>query len=124
MKPKTLREALDTIQEMLSGNSYSADLWDVLVSLRGPDSRNKKVKNATTALIRTAAFPLRPCLERSVYATRDSKELAARRKSLFATKLDNNHFREHVKDSFAALGLRIEEINESPRDYKKSLRRK
>jgi len=109
--PKTLREALDQIQEMLSGKSYSADLWDVLVALRGPDSRDRKIKNATTALIRTKAFPKRPCLERSVFAVKDTPELVARRRSLFATKLDNNHFREHVSDAFDALGLSLYEIN-------------
>ena len=43
MKPKTLREALNQIQDMLTGREYSEDLWNVLVALRGPDSRNKKI---------------------------------------------------------------------------------
>lgn len=111
-KPKTLRAALNQIQDMLDGKPFSAELWDVLVALRGPDSRNRKVKSATTALIRTAAFPKQPCLERSVYAVGDSEGLAARRRSLFAIKLDTNHFREHVRDAFAALGLKLEESND------------
>jgi hypothetical protein len=108
---RNLRRALDKIQDMLDGKSYSAELWDVLVALRGPDSRDRKIKNATTTIIRTAAFPKRPCQRRSVFADRDSEKLAARRSSLFATKLDNNHFREHVRDAFAALGLKLEETN-------------
>ena len=107
---RDLRRALDTIQDMLDGKSYSAELWDILVALRGPDSRDRKIKSATTALIRTAAFPKRPCLERSVFAIKDTAELARRRRSLFATKHDNAHFREHVRDAFAALGLKISEV--------------
>ena len=108
---RDLRRALDTIQDMLDGKSFSAELWDILVALRGPDSRDRKIKSATTALIRTAAFPKRPCLERSVFAIKDTAELARRRRSLFATKHDNAHFREHVRDAFAALGLKLGEIN-------------
>ena len=37
-KPKTLRQALNQIQDMLDGQSYSADLWDVIVALRGPEA--------------------------------------------------------------------------------------
>lgn len=101
---------------MLDGQSFSADLWDVLVALRGPDSRNRKLKNATTALIRSKAFPKQPCLERSVFALKDTPELAQRRSRLFATKRDNNHFREHIKDAFAALNLQIGEVNDIQTD--------
>ena len=126
---RDLRRALDTIQDMLDGKSFSAELWDVLVALRGPDSRDRKIKSATTALIRTAAFPKRPCLERSVFAIKDTAELARRRRSLFATKHDNAHFREHVRDAFAALGLKLGEINgdiqaHHRRDHQKALRRR
>jgi hypothetical protein len=110
MKPRTLREALNQIQDMLDGRPYSAALWDILVALRGPDSRNRKIKNATTALIRTAAFPKRPCLARSVFAGKDTAELARRRQVLL--KRERNHFREHVADAFEALGLQLEESND------------
>ena len=126
---RDLRRALDTIQDMLDGKSFSAELWDILVALRGPDSRDRKIKSATTALIRTAAFPKRPCLERSVFAIKDTAELARRRRSLFATKHDNAHFREHVRDAFAALGLKLGEINgdiqaHHRRGHQKALRRR
>ena len=110
-KPKTLRQALNQIQDMLDGQSYSADLWDVLVALRGPDSRDRKIKNATTAIIRSAAFPKQPCLERSIFAHKDSEKLAQRRSSLFTSKLDNNHFREHVMAAFDALQLDLHSVN-------------
>jgi hypothetical protein len=113
VKPKNLRQALDAIQEMLLDRRYSAELWDLMVSLRGPDSRDRKLKNCTTALIRTAAFPKRPCLERSVFAVKDTPELAKRRKKLFKTKAGDNHFRDHVRDSFLALGLELESVNEA-----------
>jgi hypothetical protein len=110
-KPKNLCQALNRIQDMLDGQPYSAALWDILVALRGPDSRNRKVKNATTALIRSAAFPKRPCEERSIFGT-DSLRLAKRRKKLFRKKKDFNHFREHVRDAFDALGLSLGGVND------------
>jgi len=112
VKPKTLRAALNQIQDMLDGQEYSAALWNVLVALRGPDSRNRKIKNATTALIRTTAFPKQPCLERSVFAVADSPRLAKRRRKMLRKEKDFNHFREHVIDAFAALDLKLEETNE------------
>jgi hypothetical protein len=108
--PKTLRAALNQIQTMLDGRPYSAQLWDVLVALRGPDSRTRQIKNATTAVIRTSAFPKRPCLERSVYAVKDTPILAKRRKVLL--RLEQRHFREHVSDAFLALGLKMFEVNQ------------
>ena len=110
MIPKTLRGALNQIQRMLSGTEYSEDLWNTLVALRGPDSRNRKLKSATTAVIRSIAFPKRPCDYLSVFGT-DSKVLAARRCSLFANREDNNHFREHTRDAFNSLGLSLFEEN-------------
>ena len=104
MVPKTLRGALDQIQDMLSGKSYSEDLWNVLVGLRGPDSRDRKLKSATTLVIRDAAFPKHPCSLLSFFG-RDRKDLAARRKKMFKQREDANHFREHVKDAFESLKL-------------------
>jgi len=111
MKPKNLREALNMIQDMLDGQSYSADLWDVLVALRGSDSRNRKLKNATTAVIRSAAFPKKPCLERSIFSSKDTSQLAKRREDMFRRKRDFNHFREHVAAAFESLGLKIGGVN-------------
>ena len=82
----------------------------LLVALRGPDSRNRKLKNAATAIIRSAAFPSRPCEERSVFG-RDSEKFVKRRQILFRKRKDQNHFREHVADAFAALGLSLYEQN-------------
>lgn len=106
MQPKNLRQALDYIQEMLDGKSYSMDLWNVLTALRGPDSRDRKIKYATTALIRSAAFPKRPCEDLSVFGD-DAPHLAQRRRDI----RDLNHFREHVKDAFDSLGLDWEGVN-------------
>ncbi len=105
-KPKSLRAALDQIQEMLDGQNYSMDLWNILTALRGPDSRNKKLKYATTALIRSAAFPRRPCEDLSVFGD-DAPHLVERRRVM----QDLNHFREHVKAAFDSLGLKWGGIN-------------
>jgi hypothetical protein len=110
MRPKTLRQALDQIQDMLDGQSFSAELWDILVALRGPDSRNRKLKYATTAVIRQAAFPRRPCEERSIFGD-DSFVLTLRRREMFRKRQDHNHFREHIRDAFAALGLKFGGVN-------------
>jgi hypothetical protein len=108
--PRTLRGALDQIQQLLTKQPYSANLWEVLSAIRGPDSRNKRLKHATTTIIRTAAFPKRPCEERSFYGD-DSAKKAEIRKRLFKNKEDNNHFREHVRDAFSSLGLSLFEEN-------------
>lgn len=110
MIPKTLRGALNQIQKMLSGTEYSGDLWDVLSAIRGPDSRNRKLKHATTTIIRSAAFPKRPCEERSFYGD-DSAKRAEIRTRLFRNKEDYNHFRQHVEAAFASLGLSLFEEN-------------
>jgi hypothetical protein len=110
MTPRTLRGALDQIQSMLSGRSYSEDLWNVLTALRGPDSRDRSVKYATTTIIRSAAFPKQPCSALSVYGT-DSKKLARRRAGVWRDGIDTNHFREHTEDAFDALGLDLYEMN-------------
>jgi len=110
MTPKTLRGALNLIQGMLNKQSYSADLWDILSAIRGPDSRNRKLKRATTAIIRQAAFPMRPCEDRSIFGN-DDKAIVVRRRQAFKNKEDNNHFREHVRDAFESLGLSLFEEN-------------
>lgn len=110
MIPKTLRGALNCIQQLLTKQPYSGDLWDVLSAIRGPDSRDRKIKHATTTIIRSAAFPKRPCEERSFYGE-DSAKRAEIRKWLFKSKGDQNHFRQHVEAAFASLGLSLSEEN-------------
>ncbi len=105
-EPKTLRQALDCIQEFLTNKPYSADLWDVLVALRGPDCRNHKLKMATTCVIRDAAFPNHPCEERSFYGT-NTLEAQFRREQMFKHKHNRPHFREHVTTAFELLGLNL-----------------
>ncbi|MGA2886140.1 MAG: hypothetical protein ABSE80_13480, partial [Halobacteriota archaeon] len=58
--PKTLRGALQQIERMLNKQPYSADLWDILSAIRGPDSRKWGIKDATTTIIRSEAFPKHP----------------------------------------------------------------
>lgn len=110
MSPKTLRGALNQIQQLLTKQPYSADLWDILSAIRGPDSRNRKLKHATTTIIRSAAFPKRPCEERSFYGE-DSAKRAEIRTRIFKSKGDQNHFRQHVAAAFASLQLNLYEVN-------------
>ena len=110
MSPKTLRGALNQIQQLLTKQPYSADLWDILSAIRGPDSRNRKLKHATTTIIRSAAFPKRPCEERSFYGE-DSAKRAEIRTRIFKSKGDQNHFRQHVVAAFASLQLNLYEVN-------------
>ena len=110
MTPKTLRGALTQIEKMLTKKSYSADLWDILSAIRGPDTRNKKFKHATTTIIRSCAFPSRPCEERSFYGE-DSAKRAEIRTRLFKNKEDFNHFRDHCEAAFSALNLSLYEVN-------------
>ena len=108
--PKTLRGALRQLERMLTKQTYSGDLWDVISAIRGPDSRNKRLKHATTTVIRRAAFPSRPCEERSFYGE-DSAKRAEIRKRLFKNKEDFNHFRQHCEAAFDALQLSLYEVN-------------
>ena len=108
--PVSLRGALRQIERMLTKQSYSADLWDILSAIRGPDSRNKTLKHATTTVIRSVAFPSRPCEERSFYSD-DSEKKSEIRKRLFKNKEDFNHYRQHISAAFDALDLSLFEEN-------------
>ena len=123
MAPRTLRGALRQIERMLTKQSYSADLWDILSAIRGPDSRNKKFKHATTTIIRSAAFPSRPCEDRSFYGD-DSAEKAEIRTRLFKSGADLSHFRQQVFDAFVALDLKIFEENRGTSDHESMGRRR
>ena len=112
-KPKTLRGALNQIQTMLTKQPYSADLFDILSAVRGPDSRNSRLKMATTCIIRTAAFPKKPCQYRSFYAKKDTARNVVLRKKMFKNRENHPHFREHVLAAFEALGLNLFEENPS-----------
>ncbi len=121
--PKTLRGALTQIEKMLTKKSYSADLWDILSAIRGPDTRNKKLKHATTTIIRSCAFPSRPCEERSFYGE-DSAKRAEIRTRLFKNKEDFNHFRQHCEAAFDALDLKLFEENDGTSHHESVGRRR
>lgn len=55
---KTLREALDQIDELLVDSVIGLELWCVLTAMRGPDNQQDwKLKTEFTAPLRTMAFP-------------------------------------------------------------------
>jgi len=109
-KPESLRDCLDVI-EMLLRSEFGHDLWNVLVALRGPDTRDRGLKYATTCVIRQHAFPGRPTEGLSVFKD-DCKVYAKRRSEMFETREGLNHFREHIGDAFDSLDLKIGEVNE------------
>ena len=121
-KPKTLRQALNQIQDMLDGQSYSAHLFDILSAIRGPDKRNPRLKMATTCLIRTVAFPDKPCQYRSFYSKGDSEKFARLRRRMMRDKKNHPHFREHIAAAFESLGLQIGGVNELQTDSARSHR--
>jgi hypothetical protein len=108
-RPKTLRDALDIIQDLLTGRKFSHDLWNVLTGLRGPDSRNAYAKAATTCVIRKVAFPKEPTKGLSMFHE-DTVVRASYRKTSSAL-IESPHFTEHACDAFASLGLVWDEVN-------------
>ena len=108
-QPADLRGALDLIDTLLRAE-YGHDLWNILTALRGPDSRNRGIKYATTCVIRNAAFPGRPTNGLSVFKD-DCPLYAKRRERLFDEHEESNHFREHIQDAFDSLGMTIDKVN-------------
>jgi hypothetical protein len=108
-RPKTLRDALDIIQELLLDERFSHDLWNVLTGLRGPDSRSISIKSATTCVIRKTAFPKEPTKGLSMFHE-DTVPRASYRKTSSAL-IESPHFTEHACDAFASLGLVWDEVN-------------
>lgn len=52
------KRVLEQIDEVLATDPEAGvELWDVMTGLRGPDNGDYDLKAATTAVIRTAAFP-------------------------------------------------------------------
>lgn len=58
MSPETRKE-LDRIDAFLANQPsvVARELWNILTALRGPDNRNDALKDETTCVIRTKAFP-------------------------------------------------------------------
>lgn len=71
---RTLREALDIIDEVLcQGDQEAVGLWTVMTSLRGPDALNTgtdseaHIKEQTTCMVRRTAFPKFAALGRDAF---------------------------------------------------------
>ena len=113
-----VRKALDAIDEILSGkDSFAATyMWDVLSALRGPDVDDQGLKDATTSVIRAAAFPKTSILS-TMHGGRvgasmapDTDAKANLRAGLATTQI--NHFMFHANVAFSVLGLKWKEKNE------------
>lgn len=115
--PRTVRGLLNVIDQFLSdgtiGSEKKQEVWDVLTGLRGPDDpRLGSRKTATTAVIRSKAFPL----------TRDgtfiSKLMMFSHHDGPANVIDrkrtsgNNHFWTHARHAFRGLRLSWDRPND------------
>lgn len=144
----TVREALDLIDDMLCQmpSAESDFLYHVLSALRGPDAdvpvtpasaspvADYEAKHATTAVIRSHAFPkTTEAYSRQSYhlfsaggssigvIALDSPERCELRKSI---KLSHEggfvHFASHALDAFLALDLSWSSVNQLPRREEES----
>lgn len=94
MTPR-IRALLDDIDSLLAERTdESNQLWAILAALRGPDYDSYRTKEATTFVIRSAAFP------RSFQALGDLPYLPSLRVHLLPS-----HFIDHAKWAFGALDL-------------------
>lgn len=87
-------------------------LWDVLSALRGPDYEIGSDKNATTAVIRAAAFPKTfSGGERAIIipAHMAYDEVGNAQTRLQMT--ESHHFKSHAKKAFKVLGLDWYDLN-------------
>ena len=98
-----LRAQLDTIDGWLQeGNENAGKLWEVLTALRGPDSGDMIVKNATTIHIRAAAFP-RTAQNHTLPA---KFAIAGDEPSLNESLAGGGHFASHVYFALRTLGIK------------------
>ena len=111
-----LRTVLDVIDEYLANHqskSASQTLWSILTALRGPDSGSILEKDATTSVLRAAAFPKTARLSHSeggrVWASMSND---AQHRANTRSKLPySEHFHTHIRQAFVALNLKWCEVN-------------
>lgn len=114
-REQSLRKMLNEIDTYLCG-TYGADLWVILNALRGPDFNDAyDVKEATTSVIRSTAFPQVAkslLIQRNICAVyeQDCEEFVIRRKALSSSGTDS-HFWHHVTAAFTRLGLKWNNLN-------------
>ncbi len=115
MSPK-VREVLDQLDQVLAvGDADARALWNVLSALRGPDSKDRDLKSATTSVIRYTAFPLAakdatghggPLYASMIPDSKEAVHVRAKHDRYY-----RDHFNGHVQDAFRALGLRWQTVN-------------
>lgn len=118
-QPQTCQDVLKIIREFMAGstapdydtrleaNIERKKLWDILSALRGPDDGNSDAKDAATAVIRWYVFK-RTDIPGGMIINQDTPEYASYRIS----SARSYHFSRHVSAAFAALGLKLYEVNE------------
>lgn len=109
MKTK-LRKMLDLIDEVLAQDTAKAEaLWNVLCAMRGPDSGVGDLKERTTVVVRTTAFPRTAKIARDSYGCCNGAQFGASQAVFRIKKADDlskqGHFLRHVRLAADALGL-------------------
>jgi hypothetical protein len=129
--PTELKEMLVKTTEFLQVGQHPHPYWDIMSAMRGPDYsdinvvvnnvtfRHEAVKEATTGIIRYAAFK-NTNLHLGAITPKDRPNYVAIRKQLredanlggdqYAHKY---HFYWHAQAAFNALGLKWDELNEN-----------
>lgn len=115
--PRTLADALRVVRKFYLDPTIPerdrVGFWAVLSALRGPDEDfvddwdSGRVKEATTAVVRWALLGAHP---NSIVVLMDSPKAAKVRCELTS---DNNHFVNHARNAFRALGLAWGTVNQS-----------
>lgn len=109
-----LREMLDVIDLYLSIGHHSSTLWDVLTALRGPDSGDEGLKETTTEVIRSVAFPLVKA-EGATPANFSNLDASLLRKAINTLKQEDtaksSHFDCHVLWAAQALSQTLTKEN-------------
>lgn len=115
VEPKTKQEFLRILDTFFASTDVEGEdkkeVWDILSALRGPDDDDLEKKLATTAILRAKVFPNgREWLETHVADIMDDcRGFVSRRLSLPKTELE--HFVEHARMAFRALGLKWDKEN-------------
>lgn len=108
-EPKTCSDVLEIIDVFLNkNNDESKTLWAVLTALRGPDNNEQGLlKDTTTAVIRTKAFPKTAIRYLNGESTTFGAIFAPKKRKFHPSLKINSfdHFLAHAKAAAKALNL-------------------
>lgn len=98
------QQTIGAVKSLFASFSVSKEeklkVWSILVALRGPDSKNKALKEATTNVIRYHLFGSTVVNGTTIRSNADSYTREQVRRNA-----RQDHFVKHAKKAFEALGL-------------------